>query len=93
MVPGVYKSLLGKILWSHGHRSLNGADGTDLSVDKTTLTFTTTTWETAQTVTVTAVEDELSEGDESFTVTHTVTSAADSNYDGTAAGSVASTHR
>ena len=74
MVPGVYKSLLGKIL-SHGHRSLNGADGTDLSVDKTTLTFTTTTWETAQTVTVTAVEDELSEGDESFTVTHTVTSA------------------
>ena len=65
MVPGVYKSLLGKILWSHGHRSLNGADGTDLSVDKTTLTFTTTTWETAQTVTVTAVEDELSEGDES----------------------------
>ena len=91
MLPGVYKSLLGKILWSHGHRSLNGADGTDLSVDKTTLTFTTTTWETAQTVTVTAVEDELSEGDESFTVTHTVTSAADSNYDGTAAGSVAVT--
>ena len=93
MVPGLYKSLLGKILWSHGHRSLNGADGTDLSVDKTTLTltFTTTTWETAQTVTVTAVEDELSEGDESFTVTHTVTSAADSNYDGTTAGSVAVT--
>ena len=91
MVPGVYKSLLGKILWSHGHRSLNGADGTDLSVDKTTLTFTTTTWETAQTVTVTAVEDELSEGDESFTVTHTVTFAADSNYDGTTAGSVAVT--
>ena len=60
-------------------------------MDKTTLTFTTTTWETAQTVTVTAVEDELSEGDESFTVTHTVTSAADSNYDGTTAGSVAVT--
>ena len=90
MVPGVYKSLLGKILWSHGHRSLNGADGTDLSVDKTTLTFTATTWETAQTVTVTAVEDELSEGDgETVTLTHTVASAADSDYQGISAGSVA----
>ena len=68
-----------------------GADGTDLSLDKTTLTFTTTTWSTAQEVTVTAVDDDLAEGEESFTITHTVTSLSDSNYNGTTAGSVAVT--
>ena len=33
--------------------SITGHSGTDLSLDETTLTFTTETWNTAQTVTVT----------------------------------------
>ena len=32
--------------------------GTDLTLDKTTLTFTSTNWDVAQTVTVTAAEDD-----------------------------------
>ena len=69
--------------------TLTGADGTDLSVDKTTLTFTRTTWETAQTVTVTAVDDQIDDDGETVTLTHTVTSADDSDYQGISAASVA----
>ena len=48
-----------------------GFDGTDLTLDPTgTLTFTTTTWSAAQTLTVTAAEDEDGT-DESATLTHT----------------------
>ena len=63
--------------------------GTDLSLDNTTLTFTTTTWASAQTVTVTAVDDEIDDDGETVTLTHTVASADDSNYQGISAGSVA----
>ena len=63
--------------------------GTDLSLDNTTLTFTTTTWASAQTVTVTAVDDEIDDDGETVTLTHTVASADDSDYQGISAGSVA----
>ena len=63
--------------------------GADVSVDSTTLTFTTITWSTAQTVTVTAVDDSIDDDDETVTITHTVASTADSDYHGTATGSVA----
>ena len=36
----------------------------DLSLDNTTLTFTRTTWASAQTVTVTAVDDEIDDDGE-----------------------------
>ena len=45
--------------------------GTDLSLYKTTLTFTSTTWDTAQTVTVTAAEDDDAVTDAEVTLTHT----------------------
>ena len=47
------------------------------------LTFTTTTWSTAQTVTVTGVDDALVDGDRSYTVTLVIDrdDTADSTYD------------
>ena len=58
--------------------TISGHDGTDLSLDKTTLTFTTDNWNTAQTVTVTAGEDDDAATD-TVTLTHTATST-DSDY-------------
>ena len=53
--------------------------GGDVTVDGSSaavsLTFTTGTWNTAQTVTVAAVDDGVTEGEESVTLTHTVTDA------------------
>ncbi len=50
-----------------------------VSVDKTTLTFTTSNWNVAQTVTVTAVDDQIVEGNHTGTITHTV-SSGDTRY-------------
>ena len=58
--------------------TITGHLGTDLTLDKTSLTFTTQTWSTAQTVTVTAGHDD-DETDDAATLTHT---AAGEDYDG-----------
>ena len=50
--------------------AVSGHTGTDVSLDKATLTFTTGNWNTAQTVTVTAAED-ADGADDSVTLTHT----------------------
>ena len=50
--------------------SITGHSGTDLSLDETTLTFTTETWNTAQTVTVEAGHDDDGAAD-AATLTHT----------------------
>ena len=68
--------------------AIEGAADTDLSLDKTSLTFTTSDWSTAQTVTATAVEEA---GPGTMTLTHTVSSGADAEYDGVSAGSVSVT--
>ena len=46
--------------------------GTDLRLDKTSLTFTTGNWDTAQTVTVSAAEDDDGVTDAVATLTHTI---------------------
>ena len=69
--------------------TFGGISGTDLTLDKTSLTFTTRNWDTAQTVKVTAGEDDDAVDEEVVNITHTVSSSADSDYDGLAAGSVA----
>nr|WP_244329378.1 Calx-beta domain-containing protein [Tolypothrix sp. PCC 7910] len=56
--------------------------GNQITTDKTTLTFTPTNWNIAQTVTVTAVNDTIPEGNHTSTITHTVTST-DTNYSNT----------
>ena len=50
--------------------AISGHTGTDLSLDETSLTFTTADWDTARTVTVTAGRDDDSTND-GVTLTHT----------------------
>ena len=69
--------------------TIGGIANTDLTVDKTTLTFTTGNWDTAQTVKVTAGQDDDAIDEEVVNITHAVSSTADSDYDGLTAGSVA----
>ena len=61
------------------------SDNADVSTQPTSLTFTTGDWQTAQTVTVSAAQDEDSD-DETATVSHQVSGG---NYDGATAASVA----
>ena len=71
--------------------TMGGISNTDLSLNKTTLTFTTGNWDTAQEVTVTAEQDDDAVDEAVVNITHTVTSTADSDYDGLATGGVAVT--
>ena len=57
-----------------------GHAGTDVTVNPTTLTFTSTTWNTPQPVTVTAVDDTDTAND-TVSLTHSATSS-DANYSG-----------
>ena len=50
------------------------------TTDVTTLTFNSTNWNIAQTVTIEAVDDNLAEGDHTSTISHTVSGAIE--YDG-----------
>ena len=52
--------------------AVSGHTGTDVSLDKATMTFTTGNWNTAQSVTVTAGQDDDG-ADDSVTLTHTAT--------------------
>ncbi|MFM6729460.1 MAG: S8 family serine peptidase, partial [Dolichospermum sp.] len=52
-----------------------------ITLNSTTLTFTTTNWNTPQNVTVTAVDDTLTEGNHTATITHNI-SSTDTNYNG-----------
>lgn len=61
--------------------TVNVAGGADVAVSPSSLTFTTANWNTPQTVTVSAFNDNTVEGAHSGSITHTVTSA-DSNYNG-----------
>ncbi|OUL26907.1 hypothetical protein BV372_26140 [Nostoc sp. T09] len=63
------------------------APSNQLSFDKTTLTFTPTNWNTAQVVTVTAVNDTAVEGTQTVNIAHTV-SSTDSQYNNVAVGNV-----
>lgn len=62
----------------------------ELTIYPSTLTFTNSDWETAQTVTVLATDDEDVEGIHADTITHTATSS-DSNYNDLSIGDVAVT--
>ena len=66
-----------------------GHSGTDVTPNPTTLTFTSTTWSTAQTVTVTAGDDADTE-DDTVALTHSAASA-DNDYGGIAIDEVAVT--
>ncbi|KYC35510.1 hypothetical protein WA1_06700 [Scytonema hofmannii PCC 7110] len=59
--------------------TINLAVGNQLSANKTSVTFTPDNWNTAQTITLTAVDDTVVEGAQTASITHTV-SSTDSNY-------------
>ena len=69
------------VLTSHPTANLtvtvNVPQGTDVSVDKTSLTFTAGNWDDEQTVTVSAAGDEDAVVDDAVTLTHTVSSTGD----------------
>ena len=68
--------------------TIAGLTTTDLSLDKTSLTFTTSDWSTAQTVKATALEEAASG---TVTLIHTVSSSTDAEYEGVSADPVAVT--
>ena len=70
--------------------TVNVTGGGDVSADPTSLTFTTTTWDTAQTVTVSAAED-LDTVNDTQTITHAVAGTSASEYVGLSVDSVAVT--
>ena len=65
-------------------------DNTDVTADPAALTFTDQNWNVAQTVTVSAAQDGDA-ADETATVTHTVASTADADYQGISTDDVAVT--
>lgn len=64
------------------------SSGDQVTTDPTALTFTTGNWDTAQTVTVSAVDDAVAEGLHTDDITHAVTSG-DAGYDGLSISDVA----
>ena len=75
-----------------GVASSDTGEGT---VGPSTLTFTTTSWSTAQTVTLTGVDDAAADGNRGYTVTLTIdqTNTVDSNYDALSAVTVYARNR
>ena len=69
--------------------TVGGHSGTDVSLSASTLIFTPSNWDQAQTVTVTALNDDDTAND-AVTLTHTATST-DGNYSGIAIAGVAVT--
>ena len=67
---------------------IGGLNGTYLSGDRTDLVFTRQNWDTPQTVTVTLEQDPAAGGVDKVAITHTVSSAADGQYDGLIAAGV-----
>lgn len=59
--------------------TLSASPDSQLSVSPSSLTFTSSNWNTAQTITVSAVRDTLIEGSHTGTITHTA-SSTDSSY-------------
>ncbi len=59
---------------------VSSSDTTEGTISPPVCTFTTANWDTAQTVTVTGVDDVFKDGDISYTVNLLLSSSADANY-------------
>ena len=70
----------------------SGEDAAVATLDRTTLTFTPTDWNVAQTIVVTGVED-IDSADETLTITHAVSADMDGDYDTVTAAAVTVTVR
>lgn len=65
---------------------VSSGDTGEVTVDKSTLTFTSANWSTAQTVTLTGVDDSTVDGDQSVTITNSINTG--STTDSTGYGSL-----
>src|SRR4029077_18470544 len=72
-----------------GLSSSNTAEGT---VSPASLTFTAANWSTAQTVTLTGVDDFVDDGDIAYTIVTAAGVSSDSNYSGLNPADVSATH-
>ena len=61
---------------------LSSSDATEGTVLPASLTFTSANWNTAQTVTVTGVNDDLDDGDIAYSIVTAAATSADANYNG-----------
>ena len=68
--------------------NLINSDNTEIAVSATTLTFTPTEWNIAQTVTVTGQDDSLADGTQTVTIDLDVTSSTDASWNNLDAGEV-----
>lgn len=62
--------------------AVSSPDTTEATVDKATLKFTAVNWDTAQTVTVTGVDDAIDDGNQAFTIVLGAATSTDTNYNG-----------
>jgi len=72
--------------------ALSSSDTSEGTVDKTSLTFTSLNWDTAQTVTVTGIDDGDLDGDVNYTIVTAAASSGDTDYDGLDAADVSATN-
>ncbi len=61
---------------------LSSSDSTEGTVSPSLLTFTASDWNTPQTVTVTGVDDAVTDGDQSYIIVTAAATSADTNYNG-----------
>lgn len=72
---------------------ISSDDTSEGTVDKSSLTFTPANWETAQTVTVTGVDDVDVDGNVVYTIVTAVATSADADYNGLDADDVVVTNQ
>ena len=71
--------------------AVSSGDATEGTVSPSSLTFTTQNWATARTVTVTAVDDAVDDGDQTYNITLDPSSSGDSDYNGLSSRTVSVT--
>ena len=71
---------------------LSSSDTSEGIVDQSSLTFTSLNWDTAQTVTVTGIDDGDLDGDVAYTIVTVAAISGDTDYDGLNAADVSATN-
>ena len=72
---------------------LSSSDETEGTVSPTSVTFTSSNWSTAQTVTISGVDDTVDDGDVAYTIVTAAATSSDANYSGLNASDIAVTNR
>ncbi len=72
--------------------NLSTSDTTEGTIDQTSLSFDATNWNSAQTVTVTGVDDGADDGDVGYTIVTSAAVSADPGYDGMGSSDVSVTN-